>query len=88
MPKRWQPHHQDRAGRLTPCLLRNLTVFNRSMRKTHRQPMFLKEQRALLLLLFIDAVVVTKNQCINEEYINTNTIIFSTHITFHDYNSL
>ena len=34
--------------------------------------MFLKEQRALLLLLlFIDAVVVTKNQCINEEYINT-----------------
>ena len=56
MPRRWQPHHQDRAGRLTPCLFQNFTVFSKSMRRTevegtHRQPMFLKEQRTLLLLL-------------------------------------
>jgi isocitrate dehydrogenase kinase/phosphatase len=33
MPRRWQLHHQDRVGRLTPCLFRNLIVFKRSMRK-------------------------------------------------------
>ena len=33
MPRKWQPHHQDRAGRLTPCLFQNLIVFRSSMRK-------------------------------------------------------
>jgi hypothetical protein len=33
MPRRWQPHHQDRAGRLTPFLFRNLIVFKRSIGK-------------------------------------------------------
>jgi hypothetical protein len=36
MPRRWQPHHQDRAGRVTPYLLRNLTVFKTTMRKKSR----------------------------------------------------
>jgi len=33
MPRKWQRHHQDRTGRLTHCLRRNLAVFNKYMRK-------------------------------------------------------
>ena len=36
MSRRWQPQHQVRTGRLTPCLCRNFAVFNKSMRKKNR----------------------------------------------------
>jgi hypothetical protein len=51
MPRRWQPHHQDRTGRLTPCLCRNLAVFNKSM-ITHRQPMFLEGTMDSIIIIF------------------------------------
>jgi len=44
MPRRWQPHHQDRTGRLTPCLYRNFAVFNKSMRKKSRTDYLLTNQ--------------------------------------------
>jgi hypothetical protein len=44
MPRKWQPHHQDRAGRLTPCLFRNFTVFKRSMRRKSRTDYLLTKQ--------------------------------------------
>jgi hypothetical protein len=44
MPRRWRPHHQDRAGRLTPCMFQNLIVFKRSMRKKSRTDYLLMNQ--------------------------------------------
>jgi hypothetical protein len=44
MPRRWQPHHQDRADRLTPCLFRNFTVFKMSMRRKNRTDYLLTNQ--------------------------------------------
>jgi len=44
MPRRWQPHHQDRTGRLTPCLHQNSTVFNKSVRKKSQTNYLLMNQ--------------------------------------------
>ena len=44
MPRRWQPHPQDRAGKLIPCLFRNLTVFRRSKRMKSRTDYLLMNQ--------------------------------------------
>ena len=46
MPRRWQPHHQDRAGKLTPCLFQNLIVFRRSMRMKSQTDYLLMNQRS------------------------------------------
>jgi hypothetical protein len=44
MPRRWQYHHHDRTGRLTPCLCRNLAVFNKYMRQKSRTDYLLTNQ--------------------------------------------
>ena len=44
MPRRWQPHHQDRTGRLTPCLRQSFAVFIKSMGRKSRTDYLLTNQ--------------------------------------------
>jgi hypothetical protein len=44
MPRRWQPHHQDTAGKLTPCLFQNFIVFKMSTRRKRRTDCLLTNQ--------------------------------------------